>query len=225
MNRRDLLRSAGLAAAALTLRAPLAACSREQAADGRRRGGPDQERLARWSESLRAEGLVPPDALLGRAAARVGELAAGTPYEAHTLEAYLRDRGEPAATEPLTLSLTPLRLRDAGRGVPGGGARVARGGARRPGSASGARWSGCATAAACAADYASRLHYFSEWIADGARRGLLRDLGPELGGVEDERPLRFMTEHRAQLPRAGRRRASSARSARWSAGWTTARAT
>ena len=44
--------------------------------------------------------------------------------------------------------------------------------------------------------YASRLHYFSEWISDGARRGLLRDIAPELGGEEDTRPLRFMTEHR-----------------------------
>ena len=33
--------------------------------------------------------------------------------------------------------------------------------------------------------YASRLHYFSEWISDGARRGLVRDLGAELGGAED----------------------------------------
>ena len=48
--------------------------------------------------------------------------------------------------------------------------------------------------------YASRLHYFSEWIADGQRRGLMRDLGPELGGIEDGRPLRFMTAHRASYP-------------------------
>ena len=96
MNRRDLFRSAGLAAAALALRAPLAACSRERVSRSHSHGGPDQERLARWSESLRAERLVPPDAPLGRAATRVGELAAGTPYEAHTLEAYIRDRGDPA---------------------------------------------------------------------------------------------------------------------------------
>ncbi len=44
--------------------------------------------------------------------------------------------------------------------------------------------------------YTSRLHYFSEWITDGESRGLLRDRGAELGGVEDGRPLRFMTEHR-----------------------------
>ena len=44
------------------------------------------------------------------------------------------------------------------------------------------------------------MHYFSEWISDGARRGLVRDLGAELGGAEDRRPLRFMSEHRASYP-------------------------
>ena len=48
--------------------------------------------------------------------------------------------------------------------------------------------------------YASRLHYFSEWIEDGERRGLVKDLGRELGGVEDRRPLRFMTSHRDSYP-------------------------
>jgi Protein of unknown function (DUF1460) len=48
--------------------------------------------------------------------------------------------------------------------------------------------------------YSSRLHYFSEWIADGAQRGLVKDVGPELGAVEDSRPLRFMTEHRKSYP-------------------------
>lgn len=45
--------------------------------------------------------------------------------------------------------------------------------------------------------YASRLHYFSEWIADNERRGNLRDLTPSLGGVPDPRPIRFMTAHRS----------------------------
>ena len=48
--------------------------------------------------------------------------------------------------------------------------------------------------------YVSRLHYFSEWIADGQQRGLLTDLGATLGGIEDARPLRFMTQHRASYP-------------------------
>lgn len=43
--------------------------------------------------------------------------------------------------------------------------------------------------------YPSRLHYFSEWIADNARRGLLVDLGPELGAVPDPEPVDFMSTH------------------------------
>jgi hypothetical protein len=49
-------------------------------------------------------------------------------------------------------------------------------------------------------DYASRLHYFSEWISDGEKRGLVKNLGRELGAGEDTRPLRFMTEHRQEYP-------------------------
>ena len=45
--------------------------------------------------------------------------------------------------------------------------------------------------------YTSRLHYFSEWITDGEKRGLVKNLGAELGGTNDTRPLRFMTEHRS----------------------------
>src|SRR5690606_11263653 len=41
--------------------------------------------------------------------------------------------------------------------------------------------------------YTSRLHYFSEWLTDSERRGLVRRLGEELGGRPDTRPLRFMS--------------------------------
>jgi hypothetical protein len=51
--------------------------------------------------------------------------------------------------------------------------------------------------------YTSRLHYFSEWISNGAARGLHRDLGRELGGAEDRRPLRFMTQHRGKYAALG----------------------
>jgi hypothetical protein len=206
LRRRDLLRNATLAAAALVLRAPLAACEREtrRAPETERLAAtspadPDHERLTDWTSRLRAEGLAASDSPVGRGATRVGELAAGTPYEASTLEAYLRSGGSPSGLEPLTLSLTRfdcVTLVEACLAV----ARVAddegaptwerfgrevermryRGGERR--------------------GYASRLHYFSEWIADGERRGLLRDLGSELEGVEDRRPLRFMTEHRGSYP-------------------------
>lgn len=43
--------------------------------------------------------------------------------------------------------------------------------------------------------YASRLHYFSEWLTDNAARGRLRLLARELGGVADAEPLSFMSAH------------------------------
>jgi len=43
--------------------------------------------------------------------------------------------------------------------------------------------------------YPSRLHYFSDWIADNDRRGMVRDVTAELGGVRDDEPIDFMTTH------------------------------
>jgi N-acetylmuramoyl-L-alanine amidase-like len=189
LSRRDLLGKAAMAAAALVLPAPLAAWCRRD---------PDHERLSDWTSVLRAEGLSRGDTPVGRSAARVGELAIGTPYQASTLEAYLRAGGSPSH-EPLTLSLTRFDCTTlveaclavarvaADHGAPsweGFGREIERmryrGGRRR--------------------GYTSRLHYFSEWITDGERRGLLRNRGAELGGIEDARPLRFMTEHRGSYP-------------------------
>ena len=48
-----------------------------------------------------------------------------------------------------------------------------------------------------ASGYASRLHYFSEWIQDNASRGVLADVTAEIGGVPDPDPIDFMTTHRA----------------------------
>lgn len=190
----------------MVLRVPLLACEREAPREPRTESlaasppaDPDHARLTDWTAALRTEGLSPPEPSLGRSATRVGELAAGSPYEVSTLEAYLRAGGSPTGTEPLTLSLTRfdcVTLVEACLAV----ARVAddedtptweafgrevermryRGGERR--------------------GYTSRLHYFSEWIADGEKRGLLEDLGADLGGVEDRRPLRFMSEHRTSYP-------------------------
>jgi hypothetical protein len=170
ISRRSLLAHAARAAALLALPGPLAAC--------RPRGGtddpatappdPDHERLAAWAGTLRREGLAGTAGPLGRATARVGELAAGTPYVAFTLEEYLKAGGSPAE-EPLALSLTRfdcvtlveacLATARAAAGEPSWerfGREVERmryrGGERR--------------------GYASRLHYFSEWISDGGRRGL-----------------------------------------------------
>lgn len=43
--------------------------------------------------------------------------------------------------------------------------------------------------------YESRLHYVAEWVAQGERTGLFRDLTSELGGVPDKRPINYMTQH------------------------------
>jgi hypothetical protein len=197
LSRRDMLRTAAAGAAALILPGTLAACANGGASA--RPADPDLERLLAWTAALRNGGLAHGASPFGGSAVRIGELAAGTPYEPATLEAYLRAGGSPSGREPLTLSLTRfdcVTLVESCLAV----ARVAgdqgaptwerfgreiermryRGGVRR--------------------GYTSRLHYFSEWIADGAKRGLVRDLGAELGGVEDRRPLRFMTRHRASYP-------------------------
>lgn len=203
ISRRDLIKSAAAIAAGLGVPKAAAAEGSKESQAKRRTGNPlrlpenpDAARLTAWTAVLRSEGLARAGVALGRSAVRVGELAVGTPYEPFTLEKYIVAGGNPARTEPLTLSLTRfdcVSLVEACLAV----SRVAddhgphrwklfaremermryRNGERR--------------------GYASRLHYFSEWIADGARRGLLRDLGAELGASDDSRPLRFMTEHRA----------------------------
>ncbi|HEX9895194.1 MAG TPA: N-acetylmuramoyl-L-alanine amidase-like domain-containing protein [Gemmatimonadales bacterium] len=45
--------------------------------------------------------------------------------------------------------------------------------------------------------YASRLHYFSEWLAHQEQHGVLRLLARELGGRLDREPIDFMSTHAA----------------------------
>jgi hypothetical protein len=49
-------------------------------------------------------------------------------------------------------------------------------------------------------DYCSRLHYFSDWIADNERRGLVRNVTLASGGIPLDKPLNFMTRHRSSYP-------------------------
>ena len=179
LSRRTLLEQAAAVAAAVVFPKTAAACPKPT--DASTRTNPDRDRLARWTATLRSESLIRPEAPIGRAAARVGELAAGTPYQPGTLDAYLRTGGRPPNPEPLTLSLTRFDCvtlvesclavaRVAAREEPPTWARFGheiermryRGGVRR--------------------GYASRLHYFSEWITDGERRGLVRDLARSWAG-------------------------------------------
>jgi hypothetical protein len=43
--------------------------------------------------------------------------------------------------------------------------------------------------------YASRLHYFSEWIANNAEKGIVEDATLAIGGVQDTGAIGFMTRH------------------------------
>ena len=159
----------------------------------------DTSRLAAWSAALRGAGMTRRSIALGPRAIKVGELAIGTPYVPNTLEAYIKAGGDPTRNEPMTLSLTQfdcVTLVESCLAV----ARASDDG-RKPtwqrfsDEVERMRYRGGKRAG-----YTSRLHYFSEWITDGARRGLVRDIGAELGGVNDTRPLRFMTEHRDSYP-------------------------
>ncbi len=194
LSRRTLLRDAATGAAALVLARALPACTARAA-----RVDEDVERLLAWTGALRAGGLAGEQVPLGRSAVRVGEQAAGTPYVPGTLDAYLRAHRDPAGPEPLSLSLTRfdcVTLVESCLAV----ARVARAAATPAWPDFGRAIERMRYRGGERRGYGSRLHYFSEWISDGARRGLVQDLGAELGGVEDRRPLRFMTAHHASYP-------------------------
>lgn len=221
--RRDFLRQALAMAAAAALPAPLSACGEPRGGGGAAGGADtlvgrpadsgypaptaeDARRLAEWVGVLREEGHVGAAREPGESAVRVGELAIGTPYEAFTLEAYLRAGGSPMRTEPLTLHLDRfdcVSLVESCLAV----ARVARDGRTEPEPRSPELWNAFAAEmermryrGGERGGYTSRLHYFSEWMSDNARRGLVRDLGRELGGVADDRPLRFMSSHPESYP-------------------------
>ena len=49
-------------------------------------------------------------------------------------------------------------------------------------------------------DYASRLHYFSDWLADNAARGLLKPLSDDLGGKKHHVALSYMSDHPELYP-------------------------
>ncbi len=45
--------------------------------------------------------------------------------------------------------------------------------------------------------YTSRLHYFSEWIQNNGKKGIVKDVAQELGGEEYPKKITFMSSHRA----------------------------
>jgi cell wall-associated NlpC family hydrolase len=43
--------------------------------------------------------------------------------------------------------------------------------------------------------YASRLHYFTDWVQDNERKGVVRDVSESVGGTRAEKGIDFMSTH------------------------------
>ena len=142
----------------------------------------------RWAIARRLDTLP-----LGTAIARLGETFVGTTYTPGTLEAPgpehvvidLREFDCVTFIENM-LALTRFIRQD---GVKALAARAAAE-ARYASYLEELRYRGGRLAG-----YPSRLHYFSEWLSDNARRGKLELLTRELGGVPDSEPFSFMSSH------------------------------
>jgi len=50
------------------------------------------------------------------------------------------------------------------------------------------------------AGYSSRLHYFTDWLSDNARKKILRDITSRLESVRQCKKINYMTTHRASYP-------------------------
>lgn len=44
-------------------------------------------------------------------------------------------------------------------------------------------------------DYTSRLHYFTDWIFYNQKKGILKDINQEIGGVNYQKHINFMSTH------------------------------
>jgi len=52
-------------------------------------------------------------------------------------------------------------------------------------------------------EYPSRLHYFTDWIRDNEKKGLVKDITPELGGDSVMKEINFMGTHSELYPALG----------------------
>jgi len=162
------------------------------AVPGRLRGAFAQEEESEDAKILRAvfrraheENLA--DGGIGGVVAGIGGMFVGTPYAAHTLEA-------PGA-EHLVVN---LRAFDCVTFVESALA-IAR--CIRRGAVSLEEFRRELTTiryrSGVIDGYASRLHYFSEWVADNEKKGIVRDVAADIGGVRRLKTLDFMSRHRS----------------------------
>lgn len=138
-----------------------------------------RERMA-WARAERLDTLP-----LGEIVARLGRTFVGTPYVAHTLEVdgperlVINLRGLDCVTF-VESTLAMARLIRAGSDDFEDFKRELARIRYRGGVIDG---------------YTSRLHYFSDWIADGERKGLVFELADVLDAVPDPEPVDFMSSN------------------------------
>lgn len=56
--------------------------------------------------------------------------------------------------------------------------------------------------------YCSRLHYFSDWIADNEKRAMVTNITANLGGIPFQKTLNFMSQHRELYPQIAKNEAN-----------------
>lgn len=127
---------------------------------------------------------------IGQVAAKVGEQFLGLPYKAKTLEregpeALVVDLGGFDCTTFVESSLALARTIKSGKPSSAGFESELQHLRYRDGRIDG---------------YPSRLHYFSDWLYDAGRRGLVQDLTGSLGGVTSDKRIDFMSRHTGAYP-------------------------
>lgn len=147
----------------------------------------------RWAVAQGLETIPAGDAI-----AQLGESFVGTPYRGATLEApgpehlvvNLHELDCVTFVEAV-LALTKFVRQDGAAAL--GDSLAAR--AKYEGYLRDIRYR-----AGTIAGYASRLHYFSDWLATNAGAGHVTVVTAQLGGVPDLRPISFMTGHANSYP-------------------------
>ncbi len=151
----------------------------------------DEELFTRKIEWAQARNLS--DQPLGKIIAEVGRSFLETPYVAHSLEApgeehlVINLRAFDCVTfVESTLALSRcIRMKQKGFGDFARQLQTMR---YRNGVISG---------------YSSRLHYFTDWIADNERKGLVHNVTGTLGGKPVHKVFRIMTSHRSSYRQLG----------------------
>jgi hypothetical protein len=127
----------------------------------------------------------------GDAAVLIARLFLGRPYQAHTLDGTGREKliVNVSAFDCVTFVETVLAL-----------TRCARRGNLTP-SAFKKNLKFIRYRGGKIRGYASRLHYFTDWLRDNETKGVLADVTGRLGGKPLRKKIDFMTTHRALYPR------------------------